>query len=284
LFGTALFDQVAMPGVAAGVDWGGRIESDPFARALRSAAADQLIFVADDAHAAREAERLVRLHRDVRGTAPDGTRFSALYPENWNWILMSTFRMYRGAFEFVSGRMLSAEENQAVWDHLRAKAVLLEHNDERFRLPERYEDMAALYLRLSEERCQPTATLDRVVRFARRPAPPPQVPRILRPLWHLTIAPLGGRAAAALGFNLLSPEIRRLAGIELDLLDRAILAIAKPVLSVAFRRLPDRVQLTPMAYHRTKYERLAANYHAKGLADFRPDAATVTYRSARGVA
>jgi uncharacterized protein (DUF2236 family) len=276
LFGTALFDQIAMPGVAAGVDWGGRIETDPFARALRSAAADQLLFVADETHAAREAERLVRLHRDVRGTSPDGTRFSARHPENWNWILMSTFRMYRGAYEFVSGRRLTDVENQAVWEQLRARSKLLEHDDERFRLPERHEDVEALYHRLSADRCRRTPTLDRVVRLARRPPPPAQVPRALHPVWRSTVAPVGGRIACALGFNLVSPEIRRLGRLEPSPLDRAIVGVTRPLLRVAFRHLPDRVLLTPLAYHRRKYEHHAARYHSVGLTDFRPAPARPT--------
>lgn len=56
------------------------------------------------------------------------------------------------------------------------------------------------------------------------------------------------------------------------------LSIARksPALRLAYRRLPDRLLLTPMAYHRTRYERLAASYHDMGLADFGPDREVVS--------
>lgn len=269
-YATALFDQVALPSVAAGVDWTGRIRDLPFDRALRSAAADQLVFLGAEADARRESERIVRLHRDVRGTAPDGTHFAALHPESWNWILMSTFRMYRGAYEHVIGRSLEDAENQAVWDYVRAKGAGIEHPDERFRLPASHDEMAAYYDRIAADSCRANDALSRVVEFARRPAPPPGLPLALRPLWHL-IGPVAGRVLSELGFSLLHPDIRHAAGLRSTLLDRQVVNVTGLVLRGAYRWLPDRVVLTPLAYHRSRYERLARRYHDIALTDFRPD-------------
>lgn len=270
LFATALFDQVALPSVAAGVEWGGRLRQSPIARGLRSAAADQLVFLGDDLDAQREAERIVRLHSDVRGTGPDGTSFSALHPESWNWILMSTFRMYRGGFETIRGRALDPGENQAVWSYYRTKAIGIEHPDERFRLPHQYEDMATEYDRIAADRCRANDTLTHAVNEARHPTVPAEIPAAGRPLWNVVLAPVIGRLATALGFSLLSPAIRRHADITPDTVDRAVVGTLTPLLRLAYRTLPDRLLLTPLAYHRARYRTIADRYHGIALTDFRP--------------
>ncbi len=89
LFAGAFFDQVMLPEVAAGVEWTGRIRNTPFQRAARSAAADQLIFIAGREERQAESDRLALAHRDVKGVGFNGTRFSALNPESWNWIMIS---------------------------------------------------------------------------------------------------------------------------------------------------------------------------------------------------
>src|ERR1035437_9597591 len=177
LFGTALFDQGALPSVAAGLEWTGRIRYTPFERAVRTAAADQLVMLAPEADSKREMERLVRLHRDVKGTSPDGVRFSALHPESWNWILLSTFFMYRGAFETVTGRELTDDGNQAVWDLIRTRFAGLQYPDARFALARSYSEIAEYYEKMIADKCRRTDMLCDVVTLARRPTPPPPLPR-----------------------------------------------------------------------------------------------------------
>ena len=86
------------PAVSASLVDTGRIRDDPFGRARRTAASDQLAFIARSADRREETHRLIQLHRDVKGVGPDGVRYSALSPEPWNWNLISIFFMHRGAF------------------------------------------------------------------------------------------------------------------------------------------------------------------------------------------
>jgi uncharacterized protein (DUF2236 family) len=98
LFAPALFDEMMLPAVSAALVDTARIRDDPFGRAWRTAASDQLAFIAKTADRRVEMQRLVRLHRDVKGVGPGGVRYSALSPEPWNWNLISIFFMHRGAF------------------------------------------------------------------------------------------------------------------------------------------------------------------------------------------
>jgi uncharacterized protein (DUF2236 family) len=271
LFATALFDQVALPSVAAGVESTGRIRNTPFERAVRTAAADQLVVLAPEADSKVEMERLVRLHRDVKGTSPDGVRFSALHPESWNWILLSTFFMYRGAFEAVSGQKLTGDGNQAVWDFIRTRMAGLEYPDARFALSSNYTEIAEYYELMVADKCRRTDTLCDVVTLARRPTPPPLLPRVTMPLWTVFVAPIAGRVLTTLGFGIMQPQVRQLAGIKWGRRERLEFAALSSVLRVAYAQLPGRLVLTPLAYHRSKTEELVRRYRDVGLTSFAPD-------------
>jgi uncharacterized protein (DUF2236 family) len=271
LFATALFDQVALPSVAAGVEWTGRVRYQPFERAMRSAAADQLVLLAPEADAKREMERLVRLHRDVKGTSPDGVHFAALHPQSWNWILLSTFFMYRGAFETTTGRRLTGEQNQAVWDALRTRFAGLEYPDPRFALSSDYAEIAEYYEKIVTNECQRTDTLCDVVTLARRPMSPPALPLVATPIWTMLVAPIAGRVLTTMGFGIMHPQVRLLAGIEWGRREQLVFRILSRVLRVGYVRLPERLVLTPLAYHRRKAEELVRRYRDLGLSSFTPD-------------
>src|SRR4051812_6237389 len=120
LFAAGLFDQAMLPAVSAALEDTGRIRTEPWWRALRTAASDQIVFHGATADRRAEAKRLVRLHRDVKGIGANDIRYSALNPESWNWILISTFFVYRNAFTVITGKELTADDDQAVWDRFRS--------------------------------------------------------------------------------------------------------------------------------------------------------------------
>ena len=139
LFAPALFDEMMLPAVSAALVDTARIKNDPLGRARRTAASDQLTFMAKHADRREEMQRLVRLHRDVKGVGPDGVRYSALSPEPWNWNLISIFFMHRGAFIALSGEELSVAGNQAIWDRFRALTKDLQMPGRARQLPDSYE-------------------------------------------------------------------------------------------------------------------------------------------------
>ena len=116
MFAPALFDEMMHPAVSASLVDTARIRDNPLGRARRTAASDQLAFFAHSADRAEEMQRLVELHRDVKGVQPDGVRYSAVSPEPWNWNLYSIFFMHRGVFMTVTGEKLTPAENQEIWD------------------------------------------------------------------------------------------------------------------------------------------------------------------------
>jgi uncharacterized protein (DUF2236 family) len=236
---------------------------------LRTAASDQIVFVGDEADRRAEAERLVRLHRDVKGVGANGVRYSALNPQSWNWILISTFFMHRGAYVAITGEKLSAVDDQAIWDRFRQLTADLQLPG-RSALIENYCELSTYYDQVAADSLEATPMLDRVVEHALRPVRPGFLPGAAAPLWQLTAGEVG-RFLAVLGFGIMHPEVRALVPLTWTRRHDVEFAIATAALRIAYRRLPNRLTDTPLARNRRQYQRIMNKYKGIGLASFTPD-------------
>jgi len=269
LFAVGLFDQPMLPPVSAALEATGRIREQPWARAIRTAAADQLFYLAAAADSDAEAQRLKERHRDVHGVGPDGQRYSALNPETWNWILYSTFFVQRGAYLAVTGDAPSPAADQAIWDHFRTKAEGLQLPG-RSRLIEDYQELVVHYDRIATEELRETATLAAATGSVRRPPRPDFVPALALPAWRF-VTPVASHVLTVLGCGIMHPAVRdRMPvtwGRHHELQFRALTRL----LQVAFRLLPTVLTDTPMARNRRQYRRLVERYRAVGLTSFAPE-------------
>jgi uncharacterized protein (DUF2236 family) len=270
LFAGALFDQVALPSVAAGVEATGRVRNTPWARATRSAASDQLVLWGDAADRQAEFDRLKDLHRAVKGTGYNGVRYSALNPESWNWILISTLRMHINAYPHITGKALTPEDAQAFWSYYCTEFNHLQLPGSS-RLPESYAEVCDYYDMVVREKAQPNKTLDGAVQAARQPAFPEFLPGPIRPLWPL-LGPTAGHALCILGFGIMDPQLRDLASIRWTRRHQIEFHALTKVVQAAHRHLPKRLTYSPLAYNRWKHEQLTAKYRSIGLTSFAADA------------
>ncbi len=267
LFAPALFDEMMLPAVSAALVDTARIRDDPFGRARRTAASDQLAFLANCDDRREEMQRLVELHRDVKGVGPEGERYSALSPEPWNWNLISIFFMHRGAFLALSGERLTAADNQAIWDRFRGLCADLLMPGRARQLDESYEELCTYYDQMATETLTHTAALDIAMDATLRPRRPDYAPAIADPLWKL-LGPVGGHTVAVLGFGIMHPRVRALVPMTWtrrhDIEFRALTRL----LRLAYRWLPSRITDTPLARNRRQYERIIARYKTVGLTSF----------------
>lgn len=278
LFAAGLFDQTMLPAVSAALEDTGRIRNTPWPRALRPAASDQIIFGGDDVDRRAEAERLVRLHRDVKGVGADGVRYSALTPELWNWILISTFFFYRNAVTAISGERLGAADNQAIWDRFRQQTEGLQLPG-RSALIEDYDDLCAYYDHVVAEKLESTSMLECVVAFIMRPGRPDFLPAVAAPLWMLA-QPVVGEILAVLGFGAMHPGVRAIVPMTWTRRHDFEFTVLTFLVRQAYRWLPARLTDTPLARNRREYERLIAKYKGIGLASFAPERMSCTRESA----
>lgn len=271
LFAPALFDEMMLPAVSASLVDTARIRDDPFARGLRTAASFQLTFMAYDVDRREEMQRLVRLHRDIKGVGPDGVRYSALSPEPWNWNLISIFFMHRGAFMAMTGEKLSAADNQAIWDRYRALTDDLQMPGRARQLADRYDELSAYYDEMATEKLKRTQALDIVVNALRRPQRPKHMSVLTEPLWRL-LGPLGGHVAAILGFGIMHPRARAILPMRWTRRHELEFAILTRLVQIAYRWLPRRLTDTPLARPNCAYARVVNHYKGIGLRSFAPGA------------
>jgi len=269
LFAAGLFDQPMLPAVSAALEATGRIRNQPWWRAVRSAASDQLVFHGATADRQTEAERLVRLHRDVKGTDANGIRYSALNPESWNWILISTFFVYRNAFRVITGKELTPADDQAVWDRFRLLSADLQLPG-RSALIADYDELCAYYAQIVDEKLEVTSTLEDAVASVLRAPRPDFVPVVAAPLWRLS-SPVAGHVIAVIGFGTMHPGVRELVPMSWSRRHDVEFAVLSRAIALAYRWLPARLTDTPLARNRREYARLVAKYQGVGLTSFAPD-------------
>lgn len=274
LFAAGLFDQTMLPAVSAALENTGRIRNDPLLRGLRTAASDQIFFHGAAADRQAEAERLVRLHRDVKGIGANGIRYSALNPESWNWILISTFFVYRNAFSVITGTKLTPAVNQAVWDRFRSLTTNLQLPGQSALVAD-YSELSAHYDLMVEEKLEVTATLEIATAHVLNLQLPKRsglVAAVAAPMFK----PVGrviGHVIAVLGFGTMHPGVRDLVPMTWTRRHDVEFAVLSRGVSLAYRRLPNRLTETPLARNRREYERLVGKYQGVGLTSFAPDPA-----------
>lgn len=269
LFAAGVFDQAMLPPVSAALEDTGRIRDGLWGRALRTAASDQIVFHGREADRRAEMERLVQLHREVKGVGENGVRYSALNPESWNWILISTFFVYRSAFVAVTGRELSAKDNQAIWNRFRQLTEGLQLAGSS-RLIDDYDQLCTYYDRMVAEKLEVTSTLECAVRFTLRPSRPDFLPGLVAPFWNLT-GPMVGHILGVLGFGIMHPGVRAKVPVKWTRRHDREFAVLTTAIRLAYHWLPTRFTDTPLARNRREHERLMEKYRGIALTSFAPD-------------
>jgi uncharacterized protein (DUF2236 family) len=222
--------QVAHPLVAAGVDQHSDFRDDPVGRLRRTLDTTLAVVFGDDAAVRRAIDRMNRIHRDVRGTADSGRRYSARDPRLLLWVqatlVLTSLRLY----ELVMGPLSSAER-EAYWEETKPIAVLLGVPHEA--LPGTVADLEAFEREVLTLEALPDAAAGRVGR------------QVLRPLSWLPEALYW--PSDALAASLLPRSLREMYGLRYGLPERLF---ARGVLvAVGWLRLilPERLTVVPQA-------------------------------------
>lgn len=269
LFGVGLYDQTMLPTISAALSVTGRVRDDPWGRARRTAAADQLLYQGEEADRLGEADRLLLLHRDVKGVGPDGVRYSALAPDSWNWVLYSTFLVQYHTYRAVTGDEPTAADDQAIWESYLASTEPLHLPGRSKPIPE-FPEMIAHYNRVVAEELRRTPSLAAATGAIDAAPLPDFLPSAAGPAWKLS-APLIRRVIIVLGCGIMHPEVRALMPYEWstrhDLEYRALTT----ALRLAYRGLPPALTDTALTRNRRRYRKLVTKYRGMGLTSFLPD-------------
>ncbi|MQY28409.1 oxygenase MpaB family protein [Nocardia aurantia] len=270
-FGGLALDQVAYREIAAAVDRTGRFAENFTDRGVRSFAFGALMAFGDSADRQAFRAELKKLHADVKGSGRGefaDTRYSALSPDLWMWVAVSSIRVVYIAYLNVCGRPLGDEEKEVVYRTLRTELGHLELPSRRGKLPATVAEMEAYYDRIAGTELADNEFL----RFARRNflAPPPSallIPPALHPIWR-PLAKYLARPTIVLSDGTAHPRMRELLGVRRTTAERLEFVVYLTLLQLAWTRLPRKLTLEPLAYNRYRYERLRRRYRSVLLDSF----------------
>lgn len=278
-FGAAAFDEVALVPVAAAVDRTGRFEANFADRGVRSGFSAFLAIWGDPNDRAAEGERLKRLHREVRGRGHGAfadVRYSALDPRLWNWIAVSGMFLVLNSFTPCTGITMTPAEKDAAYLLLLEAFRSLELSGKNAKLPASYAAAVRYYDEMVASELQTNPFLRRVTDdLTKLPLPtlmlPPAVRLALTPAW-LVMRPAAGRVVKICSFGILHPGVRELTGFRWDARHDREFELYTRALQVAWRVLPDKLKLIPLARNRIEYEKLVRFHRSVSLESFAPPA------------
>ncbi|MCT7661404.1 oxygenase MpaB family protein [Mycobacterium deserti] len=276
-FGAAAFDEVALVPVAAAVDRTGRFADNFVDRGVRSGFSAFLAIWGDAEDRAAEGARLKRLHRDVRGRGSGDfadVRYSALDPQLWNWIAVSGLFLVLNSFTPCTGITMTDAEHEAAYAQLLDAFGSLELPGKSAKLPATYADAVDYYESMVRTELQANPFLQRVTtNLTRLPLPtlllPATLRRVLDPPWRV-LRPVAGRVVKVCSFGILHPDIRNMTGFRWEARHDREFEIYCRLLQVAWRVLPDKLLLIPLARNRIEYEKLVRLHRSVALESFAP--------------
>lgn len=276
LFGAAAFDEVALVPVAAAVDKTGRFERNFTDRAIRSGFSALLAIWGDAEDRAAEGERLKRMHRDVHGQGKGDfadVRYSALNPRLWNWIAVSGMFVTLNSFTPVTGIKWNDAEREAAYQQLVEAFSALELPGKAGKFPATYVEAAEYYDQMVQTELAANPFLDRVTAgLGKLPLPsalPAPVRAAAAPLWSV-VSVGAGRVVKICSFGIMHPGVRALTGFRWQPHHDLEFNFYTQLLQMAWRVLPDRVVLVPLAYNRLQYEKLVKMHRSVALDSFAP--------------
>jgi uncharacterized protein (DUF2236 family) len=206
---SALLMQVAHPTVGSGVRDHSNFQAEPWARLFRTIDWVNLtIYGGPDA--VEVGARLREMHKRIRGTNPDGSRYHALEPGAYAWVHATLiYSIVNGQRMFGSG--IGRDEVERMYrEWLGLGALLgLRAGD----LPATWDGLLGYVDDVIATRLRHNPTVDVVLRASARPARPESMPPWTDPLWRVLRLPMS-HVLTLTGIGTLPPALRRRLGLR----------------------------------------------------------------------
>ena len=276
LFGAAAFDEVALAG------GGSRGQDRSLRRQLRRSRCAQRVFGLPG-HLGRRRGSGCR-GRSAQVDAPGGPRpgYRGLRRREVQRPGSATVELDRGQrnvhgaqlLHALYGDVLSDAERELAYAQLLDAFRALELPGKNAKLPATYAEAADYYETMVRDELQANTFLQRVtIDLTRLPLPtvvlPPTLRRMLTPPW-LVLRPVAGHVVKVCSFGILHPGIREMTGFRWESRHDREFALYCRVLQLAWRVLPDKLLLIPLARNRIEYEKLVRVHRSVALDSFAP--------------
>lgn len=276
LFGRLALDQVAYREVAAAVDASGRFKQNFTNRGIRSYLWGPLLLFGDDVDRRATADRLKQMHGAVRGRGKGAfadVRYSALNPDLWKWVAVSSQNIFYAGYIATFGEDFTDDERQVVYSTLRYMSEF-GLPSEASQTPETFAEAAAYYEDVASTKLADNEFLQWANRqFDMLPVPTLFGPRwlhaLVTPLWRL-VTPVFARPVRVCSEGASHPRMRELLGVTWTRRRQREYRFYLAMLRFMHHRLPKMLTLEPLAYNRYRYERLRTLYGGAQLETFAP--------------
>ncbi len=249
--GGAFLLQVMEPSIAAVVDEHSVFRTDPIGRGLRSLAS-VMMWVYSDEESLQEVERLRLLHAPLESVDADGVRHTALSSGPWAWVLLTGMHAFTQAVR-VFGEKTEREDVEQVYAEM--KQLMRGFKVAEKEIPATYDDFCVHFDRVVTEHLQNTEVAHQFLEGARRPGPPLWLPRLLRPLWRVALAPLGHFQHLAI-LGMVPASARATLGVRWGRWQDLQLKAFGRVVGNVVPLLPERIRYFPIAYEARKLDRV----------------------------
>ncbi|MEU7768802.1 oxygenase MpaB family protein [Nocardia sp. NPDC049190] len=249
--GSAFLLQTMEPTISAVVDEYSTFRTDPMGRAMRSLASVMMwIYGGDEALA--EADRLRQLHATLRTTGTDGVRHSALSSGPWAWVLHTGTFAFTESAKYFARRPLTAEDKEAYFQE--TLQLMGNFSVAPKEIPANYLEFEKFFADTVANHLIATDTARDYLRVIRSVAPPKQLPRALRPVWRVAVAPIGRlQHFVTVGTT---PDIaRQKLGLTWTPSDERKLRLLGRMIARIVPLLPERLRYFPIAYEARRLER-----------------------------
>ncbi|MFJ1648102.1 oxygenase MpaB family protein [Streptomyces sp. NPDC088258] len=244
VLGRALVLETAHPVVGSGVEAFSTYRYHPWRRAQQTLLSLQRVVYLDVRGREKEAARLVRLHRHIKGVDGAGRSFDALDPEAKAWVHLTLFEAIVTMCR-VGGDPLPARDEEQLYEEWRACGRVIGLDDDV--MPA---DVAAFWVyfeRMTRERLDATGGLRGLVSALSGDFPPPaQLDFLPAPLWR-AVRGAAARAYLDMTAALLSPALRERLDLRPGPAGPAIAAVVCRAAGLLDRIAPPRLRYMPVA-------------------------------------
>lgn len=207
--GYATLLQVAHPTVGHGVHQYSSFTKDPWGRLLRTLDYVHGTIYGGPELAGSIGKRVRELHRTIKGTKPDGERYSAMEPDAFAWVHATlAASVVQGHAQFV--KPMPRHEIEAFWTQWRDVGRLVGVRDRD--LPDDWAGFEAYFDRVVAEELEWTPAIPEVLATLAA-SKPPNVPGLHPALWRLMRAPMGKQLHVQT-VGLLPADLRRRLGLS----------------------------------------------------------------------
>ncbi|MBB3664844.1 MULTISPECIES: oxygenase MpaB family protein [Prauserella salsuginis group] len=258
LAGTGLLLQVAHPVVGQGVLDHSEFQQHPWKRAWGTHLSTMRFVYGMGDGARAEGDRLIALHRDIKGVDGEGRRYHALNPEAYAWVHTTLAKFMVDTAAWFCEPMTPAELAR-MWREWRAIGMALGLKPHH--LPIDWPGAEAYIDEMVRDRLEANRSTADVLEALTRPRRPARA--LPAPLWNAGIAP-AARLVRLTTVGTLPPLVRERLGLEWTDSDRRTLTRLASMVRATHRRAPEPLRYSPLAYWLIVRGRRAARHRVAG--------------------